>query len=115
MGLPRGAGMINLPIKDKVALYASYMPFVKGGALFVPSTRHYKLGEEVFVIVTLPDDAERMPLTGKVVWVNHRNQGQRPAGFGVQLGGGEGGDALRRKIEGQIGGALTADRPTYTL
>ena len=101
MGLPRGAGMINLPIKDKVALYASYMPFVKGGALFV--------------IVTLPDDAERMPLTGKVVWVNHRNQGQRPAGFGVQLGGGEGGDALRRKIEGQLGGALTADRPTYTL
>ena len=55
-----------------------------------------------------------MPLTGKVVWVNHRNQGQRPAGFGVQLSG-EGGDALRRKIEGQLGGALTADRPTFTL
>ncbi len=114
MGLPRGAGMINLPIKDKAALYASYMPFVKGGALFVPTARHYKLGEEVFVIVTLPDDAERMPLTGKVVWVNHRNQGQRPAGFGVQLSG-EVGDALRRKIEGQLGGALTADRPTFTL
>ena len=114
MGLPRGAVMINLPIKDKTTLYASYMPFVKGGALFVPTARHYKLGEEVFVVVTLPDDAERMPLTGKVVWVNHRNQGQRPAGFGVQLSG-EGGDALRRKIEGQLGGALTADRPTFTL
>ena len=114
MGLPRGAGMIKLPIKDKTTLYASYMPFVKGGALFVPTARHYKLGEEVFVVVTLPDDAERMPLTGKVVWVNHRNQGQRPAGFGVQLSG-EGGDALRSKIEGQLGGALTADRPTFTL
>lgn len=114
MGLPRGAGMINLPIKDKTALYSSYMPFVKGGALFVPSTRMYKLGEEVFVIVTLPDDTERMPLTGKVVWVHHRNQGQRPAGFGVQLSG-EGSDALRRKIEAQLGGSLTADRPTYTL
>jgi type IV pilus assembly protein PilZ len=114
MGLPRGAGIINLPIKDKTALYSSYMPFVKGGAVFVPTPRQYKLGEEVFVVLTLPDDPERIPLTGKVVWVNHRNQGQRPAGFGLQLMG-EQGDHARRKIEAQLGGALQADRPTYTL
>lgn len=114
MGLPRGAGIINLPIKDKATLYASYMPFIKGGAIFIPTPRQYKLGEEVFVALTLPEDAERIPLTGKVVWVNHRNQGQRPAGFGLQLIG-EQGDNARRKIEAQLGGALQADRPTYTL
>lgn len=112
--LPRGAGILNLAIKDKAQLYSSYMPFIKGGALFVPTSRHYKLGDEVFVVVTLPDDAERIPVTGKVVWVNHRNQGQRPAGFGLQLAG-EGGDNARRKIEAQLGGALQADRPTFTL
>lgn len=112
--MPRGAGIINLAIKDKPQLYSSYMPFIKGGALFVPSIRQYKLGDEVFVVVSLPDDPERIPLTGKVVWVNHRNQGQRPAGFGLQLVGEEG-DKARRKIENMLGGSLQADRPTFTM
>ena len=29
--LPRGAGILNLAIKDKAQLYVSYMPFIKGG------------------------------------------------------------------------------------
>ena len=81
--LPRGAGILSLVIKDKAQLYVSYMPFIKGGALFIPSNRPTRLGEEIFVVVTLPDDDEKLPVTGKVVWVNHRNQGQRPAGFGI--------------------------------
>ncbi len=54
------------------------------------------------------------PSLARWVWVNHRNQGQRPAGFGIQLSG-EGADNCRRKIEAQLGGALQADRPTYTM
>ena len=114
MGLPRVACLTNLTIKDKNTLYSSYMPFIKGGALFVPSARQYRLGEDVLVVLTLPDDAERIPLNGKVVWTHHRNQGQRPAGFGIQLIG-EDGDRARRKIEAQLGGALQSDKPTYTL
>jgi Tfp pilus assembly protein PilZ len=34
MGLPRGAGIQTLQFKDKGQLYASYMPFIKGGGLF---------------------------------------------------------------------------------
>lgn len=113
--LPRGAGILNLAIKDKAQLYVSYMPFIKGGAIFVPSTRPTRLGEEIFVVVTLPEDPEKLPITGKVVWVNHRNQGQRPAGFGLQLPADESGDKCRRKIEAQLGGALQADRPTYSM
>ena len=114
MGLPRGAGIQTLQFKDKAQLYASYMPFIKGGAIFFPTIKMPKLGDELFAVVILPDDAERMPLTSKVVWINHRTQGNRPAGFALALLGVEG-DAIRRKIEPQLGGSLQSDKPTFTL
>lgn len=112
--MPRGGGIINLAIKDKQMLYSAYMPFVKGGGLFVATPRQVKLGDEVFVLLTLMDDPERMPLTGKVVWINPRQQGVHPAGFGIQLSGEEG-DKARRKIENFLAGALNSDKPTYTM
>ncbi|MDP2229227.1 MAG: pilus assembly protein, partial [Moraxellaceae bacterium] len=39
MNMPRAGGIINQALKDKAALYAAFMPFVKGGGLFVPTTR----------------------------------------------------------------------------
>lgn len=110
----RAGGIINYPIRDQQTLYSSYMPFVSGGALFVPSNRTFPLGEDVFVVVTLPDSSERTPLTGKVVWVMHRAQGTRPAGFALQLSGDEG-LKLKNDIEKLLAGILTSDRPTYTM
>lgn len=114
MGLPRGAGIQTLQFKDKAQLYASYMPFIKGGAIFFPTIKIPKLGNELFAVIILPDDTERMPLTSKVVWINHRTQGNRHAGFALALLGVEG-DAIRRKVEAQLGGALQSDKPTFTL
>lgn len=114
MNMPRAGGIINQAFKDKAALYAAYMPFVKGGGLFLPIARASKLGEEVFVLLTLMDDPERIPLTGKIIWINPRQQGMRAAGIGIQLTGEEG-DKARRKIETYLAGALTADRPTQTM
>jgi len=114
MNMPRAGGIINQNFKDKQALYSCYMPFVKGGGLFLPITRQCKLGEEVFVLLTLMDDPERIPVTGKVIWINPRHQGMRAAGVGIQLSGEEG-DKARRKIETFLAGALQADRPTNTM
>jgi type IV pilus assembly protein PilZ len=114
MNMPRAGGIINHAFKDKLSLYNAYMPFIKGGGLFIPSNRPSKLGEEVFVLITLLEDPERIPLTGKIVWVNTRQQGTRAAGFGIQLSGEEG-DKAKRKIEALLAGALQADRPTQTM
>ncbi len=111
---PRPGGVLNHTIKDMATLYACYMPFVLGGGLFVPTSRTVPVGEEVFVVVTLPESAEKMPLTGKVIWINHRAQGNRPAGFGVQLSGDEG-KRLRAEIEKKLAGQMSSSRPTYTL
>src|SRR5690606_41950976 len=42
-------GILSLTIKDKNALYAAYMSFVRNGGLFVPTSNSYKLGDEVFI------------------------------------------------------------------
>lgn len=61
-------GILSLALKDKPALYSAYMPFVKGGGIFVPTPKRYMLGDEVFLLLTLPDSSERLPVAGKVIW-----------------------------------------------
>ncbi len=34
-------GILSLNIKDKSALYAAYMPYVKNGGLFIPTNKQY--------------------------------------------------------------------------
>ena len=36
--------ILSFAIKDKQTLYAAYMPFVKNGGLFIPTTKKYQLG-----------------------------------------------------------------------
>lgn len=108
-------GVLSLTIKDKNALYAAYMPFVKGGGIFVPSTRAYKVGEEVFMLLSLMESKEKIPVAGHVVWVTPKGaQGSRTAGIGVQFSEKDAGLA-RSKIETILGGALNSDRSTHTM
>jgi len=44
-------GVLSLNIREKAALYAAYMPFLKGGGIFIPTSRQYALGEEVFMLL----------------------------------------------------------------
>ncbi|MCH9827713.1 MAG: PilZ domain-containing protein [Pseudomonadota bacterium] len=108
-------GILTLNIKDKSALYVSYMPFVKNGGLFIPTNKEYSLGDEVFILLTLMDNPERIPVAGKVVWVTPKAaQGQRTQGIGVQFSTQDGG-ATQGKIEALLAGALGADRATHTM
>ena len=108
-------GILSLTIKDKGALYSAYMPFVKNGGLFIPTNKPYKLGDEVFMLLTLMEDKERLPVAGKIIWITPMGaQGNKTAGIGVQFSDQDNG-ATRNKIEGYLGGALQADRPTHTM
>jgi len=108
-------GVLSLSIKDKNALYAAYMPFVKNGGLFIPTSRKYKLGEEVFMLLNLLKGNEKIPVAGRVVWITPPGaQGQKHAGVGIQFNQKDSGPA-RNKIETLLGGALKSTRPTHTL
>ena len=114
-------GVIPLTIKDKDTLYRSYMPFLNEGGLFIPTHRQYELGDEVFVILTLLDEKQKYPITGRVVWVAPRPTAGRPAGIGIHFTTPSNPQAqnqnqlAQKKIETYLGGALKADRPTYTM
>lgn len=109
-------GILSLTIKDKGALYAAYMPFVKNGGLFIPTNRDYKLGDEVFMLLKLMEESEKLPIVGKVIWITPKGaQGNRVAGIGVQFAVGQDGENARKKIETYLGGALKSDRPTHTM
>jgi len=108
-------GILSLTIKDKSALYAAYMPFVKNGGLFIPTAKAYQLGAEVFMLLTLMEETEKMPVAGKIVWITPKGaQGNRASGIGVQFSDQDGG-ATRSKIETYLAGALKSDRQTHTM
>ena len=108
-------GILSLAIKDKSSLYTAYMPFIKNGGLFIPTNKKYKLGEEVFMLLTLMDEKEKLPVAGKIVWITPTgSQGNRLAGIGVQFSEQDNGQ-IRTKIEGYLAGALKSDRQTHTM
>src|SRR5690606_11861029 len=109
-------GILSLAVKDKAQLYSAYMPFIRNGAIFVPTPKRYFLGDEVFLLLTLPDSSDRLPIAGKVVWVTPVGaQGNRSAGIGVQFPDTPEGEAVKNRIETLLAGSLGADRPTQTM
>ena len=107
-------GILSLTIKDKAVLYSAYMPFLENGGLFVPTNKKYSIGDEVFMLLTLMDDAEKIPIAGRVVWVTPAGaQGNRQAGVGIQFS--EQDASANAKIENHLGGALNSERQTHTM
>ena len=107
-------GILSLTIKDKSVLYAAYMPFIKNGGLFIPTSKQYQLGDEVFMLLKLMDEPEKIPVAGQVGWVTPKGaQGNKVAGVGVQFNDED--DIARNKIETYLAGAIKSDRMTHTM
>ena len=113
-GIGARSGIMTLTIKDKAVLYAAYMGFVKNGGLFIPTQKNYRMGDEVFLLLNLMDESEKVPVAGKVVWVTPKGaQGNRAAGVGIQFNGDD--ETARTKIEAYLAGSLNSNRPTHTM
>lgn len=107
-------GILSLTIKDKAVLYSAYMPFLRHGGLFVPTNKDYKIGDDVFMLLNLMDEPDKIPIAGKVVWITPKGaQGNRTAGIGVQFS--EEDANANAKIENHLAGSLESDRPTHTM
>lgn len=110
------ASVIQLAIKEKAALYAAYIPLFADGGLFIPTTRGYKLGDDVYVLMSLPDDPQRYPVAGKVAWVTPaRAAANRTQGVGVRFPADEKSRLLKIRIEEILGAHLASERPTQTI
>jgi type IV pilus assembly protein PilZ len=108
--------VIQLAIKEKAALYAAYVPLFADGGVFIPTTRDYKLGDDVYVLLSLPEDPQRYPVAGKVAWVTPpRAAANRTQGVGIRFPSDEKSRLLKLKIEEILGGHLASERPTQTI
>jgi type IV pilus assembly protein PilZ len=108
--------VIQLVFREKGALYAAYIPLFADGGLFVPTTRDYKLGEDIYLLLTLPDDPQRYPVAGKVAWITPANApGGRTQGVGVRFPADEKTRALKVKIEQLLGTNISSAKPTQTI
>lgn len=112
----RVGGLLSLSIADKSALYSAYMPFVKNGGMFIPTTKNYKIGQQIFLLLQLMESPEKIPLAAKVIWITPEGviSGNSRPGIGVQFSSKDQG-ATQKKIEVILGGTLNAVRLTRTM
>ena len=109
-----GNGILSLSIADKQVLYSAYMPFLINGGLFISSQTSYQIGSEVFLMLRLMEDPERIAVLGKVVWVTpSRKTGRRNSGFGVQFTDRD--SIAQSRIESLLAGQFDKDLMTQTL
>ena len=108
-------GMLSLSIRDASVLYTYYMPFIKNGGLFIPTQRAHQLGDEIFVLLHLMDEPERVPLVGKVILVTPKQaESQRPQGIGIQFDEKEG-RSVKDRIEVYLAEYKDSQQPTHTF
>jgi type IV pilus assembly protein PilZ len=105
-----------MAIKEKSALYAAYIPLFAQGGVFLPITRDYKLGDDVYVLLSLPEDPQRYPIAGKVAWITPaRATNSRTQGIGVEFPKDEKSRLLKLKIEEILGSQIGSERATQTI
>lgn len=108
--------VMQLNIKERAALYAAYIPFFTEGGIFVPTAKDYRLGDDVYVLLSLPDSPQRYPVAGRVAWVTPAHaSGNRSQGVGVRFPNDDKSRELRLKIEELLGASLGMDKPTQTI
>ncbi|MHB1199750.1 MAG: PilZ domain-containing protein [Polaromonas sp.] len=108
--------VVQLAIKEKAALYAAYIPLFAEGGIFIPTARDYMLGDDVYILLSLPEDTQRYPVAGKVAWITPaRAAGNRTQGVGVRFPADEKSRLLKIRIEEILGAHLASDRPTQTI
>ncbi len=112
-------GLLTLTIKDKSALYLAYMPFIKNGGLFIPTNSSYKLGDEVFMLLNVMGEEEKIPVAGRVIWITPKGaQGQAHCGYrrAVQrAGSGQYAEADRELSRRRIGRRQADPHPLERL
>lgn len=81
--------MLEFHINDIEMLHACYMPFIDGGAIFIPSEQSVQLGESMLVLLSFAE-LEKTAIIGEVVWINYQSIAQRPKGFAIRLQGSQG-------------------------
>ena len=105
---PEVSDLLQLSIRDKIALHSHYMPFIRHGGIFIPTDRVYKFGETIGMVLRFLDRGKKLVITGKVVWISPQssNHSSHNPGVGLQFVGNTRHD-VQRAIEIYLGDLAT--------
>src|SRR5438552_15834922 len=93
---------LNYVIKDVLELNLSYMPFINGGGLFIPTNESLSLNDMVAVNLQLVGKENQFQFEGKVVWIIPKNALHHVLpGVGVQFIGSNA-KPIRNQTESQL-------------
>lgn len=110
------AWMHTLTILDRNRAADLIMPFVSNGGLFIETEQKFRLGDSVFVLLTIGDENKKFPVNGKVVWINQdSSRTNRPIGVGIQFGTDDTAQAAWVAIEHLAGTLTTSLNQTATI
>lgn len=102
MGAPTIIKTLEYTITEQTELNLSYLPFVKGGGLFIPTEVTFYLDDPVNVKLMLM--GESFQVEGKVVWITPKNSIYHiHVGIGIELIGQNAkniGEKLRSNLDG---------------
>lgn len=109
------AEVIKHVFRDPLECNLSYMPFIQGGGLFIPTVKSYALGEKVTLDLTFPGKTEGMLIEGKVVWITPKNALHHViSGIGIQFTG-TNAQTVRAMIESQLDTKIEVGGYTYGI
>jgi len=107
--------VLSLKIPDKQALYMAYMPYLKRRGIFIAGDKNLKIGDEVFLILDLWCEHEKVNVAGSVAWITPNNaQNSKKQGFGIHFN-----ESLSQQVSSQIerilGNSINSKHTTSTM
>ena len=106
---------LNVVIKDPIELNLSYMPFIHGGGLFIPTPQPFSLGDKVLVNLQLPGKNDSLKIEGKIVWITPKIALYHVIpGIGIQFIGSNP-KSISSQIEAQLDASIEVGGYTYGI
>jgi len=108
-GLRRRNSFLYFHIETLETLARLYMPFIRSGALCVPTTDHLSKGDKAFLLIRFMHEQLPSPVCATVIWVTQAQRSPDKYAAHIQTGIGlalrnDEGQQIRRKIEDYLSG-----------
>lgn len=104
----------NLDLSDLNDLKTHYLPFLKRGGLFIPTSRQVKPGSKLVLEVLLPNLSGPKTLQGQLAWRTPVGaQDRRLPGVGLHFA--EDYEEVKNYIEEQLANFTGKEAPSHTI
>ncbi len=107
--------IVKLNIANRHELLRCYIKQFKGGGVFAKGKYNYKIGDKIFVLISLQETNESIAVNTTVGWIASSSVIGYPEGIGCQFTSDKACLSAKNKIETMLGTALNKDYESYTF